>query len=133
MGGIRRIKEMSKNLGGVSFATVVKNRDLNTGNINNSGLEGDVKGKIAVIVDDMISTGNTVKEAADLLLANGAIKVYAFATHAVFSKEAIGILQNSKIEKVFVTDTIELPKERQFQKLEILSIAEIAAKAIKDL
>ena len=132
MGGIRRIKEMSEILGGVSNASVVKNRDLNTGSINNSGLEGSVKGKIAVMVDDMISTGNTMKEAADLLLGNGAIKVYAFATHAVFSKEAVGILENSKIEKVFVTDTIDLSKDKKFQKLEILSIAEIAAKALKN-
>lgn len=132
MGGIRRIKEMSEILDGVPFATVVKNRDLDTGSINNSGLEGSVKGKIAVMVDDMISTGNTMKEAADLLLENGATKVYAFATHAVFSKEAVGILQNSKIEKVFVTDTIDLSKDKKFQKLETLSIAEIAAKALKN-
>lgn len=131
MGGIRRIKEISKILGGVSFATVVKNRDLDTGSINNSGFTGDVKGKIAVMIDDMISTGNTMRKAADLLLENGVVEVYAFATHAVFSKEAIGILQNSKIEKVFVTDTIELSKEKQFQKLEILSISEIIANALK--
>ncbi len=133
MGGIRRIKEISVILGGVPFASIVKNRDLDTGNINNSGLEGDVKGKIAVMIDDMISTGNTMRKAADLLLENGAIKVYAFATHAVFSKEAVGILENSKIEKVFITDTIELTKEKQFPKLEIISIAEIAAKALRDL
>lgn len=131
MGGIRRIKEMSEILG-VPFATVVKNRDLATGNINDSGFEGDVKGKIAVMVDDMISTGNTMSEAADLLLQNGAVDAYAFATHAVFSKEAKAILQGSKITKVFVTDTIDIKEEDRFEKLEIISISENAAKILNE-
>lgn len=131
MGGIRRIKQISAILSNIPFATVVKNRDLNTGDVNNSGLEGIVRGKIAIMVDDMISTGTTMAEASDLLLENGALKVYAFATHAILAKGASEILQKSKIEKVIVSDTLEIPKEKQFAKLEILSIVEIAAKALK--
>ena len=131
MGGVRRIKQISEILGNVGFATIVKDRDLETGNIKDNGLEGEVRGKIAVIIDDMISTGNTIVDAASLLLENGATKVFSYATHAVFSKEAKDILQNSKIEKIYVTDTLEIPKEREFEKLEVLSISDIAAKALK--
>ena len=131
MGGIRRIKQISEILGNVGFATIVKDRDLETGNIKDNGLEGEVRGKIAVIIDDMISTGNTIVDAASLLLENGATKVFSYATHAVFSKEAKDILQNSKIEKIYVTDTLDIPKEREFEKLEVLSISDIAAKALK--
>ncbi len=131
MGGIRRIKEISEILGSLPFATIVKDRNLETGDIKDSGLEGEVKGKIAIIVDDMISTGNTIADAASLLLEKGATKVFAYATHAVFSKEAKNVLEESKIEKIYVTDTLEIPKEMEFEKLEILSISDIAAKALK--
>lgn len=132
MGGIRRIKQISAILSNIPFATIIKNRDLNTGNISDSGLDGDVRGKIAIMVDDMISTGTTMAEACDLLLENGALKVYAFATHAILAKDASDVLQKSKIEKIFVSDTIDILKEKQFAKLEILSITEIAAKALKN-
>lgn len=133
MGGIRRIKEISQSLDNIPFATVVKNRDLDTGKIQDSGFEGDVNGKIAIMVDDMISTGKTMVGAADLLLKNGATSVYGFATHAVFAKSAANLLQNSKIKKVFVSDTINILDENKFEKLEILSISETAANALRDL
>jgi ribose-phosphate pyrophosphokinase len=132
MGGIRRIKEISESLGNIPFATITKDRDLETGNIKDSGLNGEVKGKIAIIVDDMISTGNTMADAASLLLENGATKVFAYATHAVFSKDAKEILQNSSIKKIYVTDTLEISKEKEFEKLTVLSVSEIAAKALKE-
>lgn len=132
MGGIRRIKEAAELFGNVNFASVVKDRDLATGNIKDSGLEGEVSGKISIIIDDMISTGNTIADAATLLLKNGSTKVYAFATHAVFSKEAKEILQTSSLERVFVTDTLEIPEERKFEKLEIISVSDIVAKALKE-
>jgi ribose-phosphate pyrophosphokinase len=131
MGGIRRIKQVSEMLGNIPFASVEKNRDLSSGEINNSGMTGDVRGKVAIIVDDMISTGITMVEAANLLIENGALKVFIFATHAIFAKYADKILQESKIERVVVSDTVEIPKYKLFPKLEILSIAEIAAKALK--
>lgn len=132
MGGIRRIKEISEMLGNIPFATIEKNRDLGNGEINDSGLNGDVRGKIAVIVDDMISTGQTMVEAAELLLENGAAKVFVFATHAVFAKDAGKLLQHSRIERVVVSDTIDVPAYNQFPKLEVLSISETAATALKN-
>jgi ribose-phosphate pyrophosphokinase len=131
MGGIRRIRQVSEMLGNIPFATVEKNRDLANGEINDSGLTGDVRGKVAVIVDDMISTGITMVEAANLLIENGAVKVFAFATHAILARYAEKILQKSKIEKVVVSNTVEVPAYKLFPKLQILSIAEIAAKALK--
>lgn len=133
MGGIRRIKEIAEMLENIPYATVVKNRDLNTGQINDSELNGDVRGKVAVIVDDMIATGATLVDAANMLLENGATKVVAFATHPVFAGEAAKILQESKIERVVVTDTIEVSKAKQFAKLEILSISEETAQALKEI
>jgi ribose-phosphate pyrophosphokinase len=131
MGGIRRIRQVSEMLGNIPFATIEKNRDLTNGEINDAGLTGDVRGKVAVIVDDMISTGITMVEAANLLIENGAVKVFAFATHAILARYAEKILQKSKIEKVVVSNTVEVPAYKLFPKLQILSIAEIAAKALK--
>jgi ribose-phosphate pyrophosphokinase len=132
MGGIRRIKEIAEMLGNMPFVTIEKNRDLASGEINDSGLNGEVRGKVAVIVDDMISTGQTLVEAAELLIEEGALRVFAFATHAVFAKDADKLLQHSKIERVIVSDTIDVPAYNLFPKLEIVSIAEVAAKALKE-
>jgi ribose-phosphate pyrophosphokinase len=131
MGGIRRIKEVSEMLGNIPFATIEKNRNLSSGEINDSGLDGDVREKIAVIIDDMISTGQTLVEAAELLLEEGALRVFAFATHAVFAKDAAKLLQHSKIERIVVSDTVDIPAYNIFPKLEIVSIAEVAAKALR--
>ena len=131
MGGIRRIKKLSEMLS-VPYVTIVKDRDLNKGDIHDVQLNGEVKGKIALMVDDIISTGKTMVYGADLLLENGALSVFAFATHGVLSADASVILEKSKIEKVFVTDTIEIFKEKNFPKLEILSIATIAADILKN-
>ena len=131
MGGIRRIKKLSEMLS-VPYVTIVKDRDLDKGDIHDVKLNGEVKGKIALMVDDMISTGKTMVYGADLLLENGALSVFAFATHGVLSADASVILEKSKIEKVFVTDTIEIFKEKFFPKLEILSIATIAADILKN-
>jgi ribose-phosphate pyrophosphokinase len=132
MGGIRRIKEVSEMLGNIPFVTIEKNRNLASGEINDSGLSGEVRGKIAVIVDDMISTGQTMVEAAELLINEGATKVFAFATHAVLAKDAGKLLQHSQIERIVVSDTIDVPAFNQFPKLEIISIADVAAKALKE-
>ena len=110
MGGIRRIKEVSEMLGNIPFATIEKNRDLANGEIYDSGLSGDVRGKVAVIVDDMISTGITMVEATNLLIENGALKIFVFATHPILARHADKILQESKIERVVVSDTIDVSK-----------------------
>ncbi|MBI2026003.1 MAG: ribose-phosphate pyrophosphokinase [Candidatus Levybacteria bacterium] len=131
MGGIRRIKKLSEILGNCPFATIEKERDLNKATITMLSLNGKVNGKIAVIVDDILSTGQTLVKACDLLIENGATKVYSFITHAVFAKDANAVLQKSKIKKVFVTDTIDIDDKKRFPKLEIISVANLISGVLK--
>ena len=97
------------------------------------GVIGDVEGRICVIIDDMIDTAGTIVAAAEVLKANGAESVVAAATHGVLSGPAVDRLKNSMIEKVVVTDTLPLPSEKRFDKLEVLSVAPIIADAIESV
>ena len=135
-GGIRRVKLLSEMLNFMPYAIILKSRDLSTGEITASKIEGlggiDLKEiRRAFIIDDMISSGGTIVLASNLLKERGVKEVFVFATHPVFSIDAPKILsQNKSIKKVFVTDTVYLPKEKQFPKLKILSVAGVIAKAI---
>ena len=92
---------------------------------------GDVKNKTAILVDDMIDTAGTITEAASILKKYGAKSVYVLATHPVLSGPAIKRLQKSVIKEIFVTNTIELPKEKRIKKLNIISIGPLLAETIK--
>lgn len=136
MGGIRRIKILSEMLSNMPFISIVKDRDLVTGNIESNKIDTNLPDfkkevKRAIIVDDMISTGRTIDAAVDLLIEQGIEESVVFATHPVFSNDAINILENSKVSKVFVTDAIEVPRGKTFPKLEILSIASEIAKNLR--
>jgi ribose-phosphate pyrophosphokinase len=91
---------------------------------------GDVEGRTCVLIDDMIDTGGTIVAAAELLVEKGALRVLAATTHGVLSGPAVDRLKNSVIETVYVTNTLPLPPEKQFDKLRILSIAPIIARAL---
>ena len=91
---------------------------------------GDVKGRTCVLIDDMIDTGGTIVAAAEQLIEHGAARVCAAATHGVFSENAIEKLNNSVIEQIVVTDTLPLPPTKQFEKLQVLSVAPVIADAI---
>jgi ribose-phosphate pyrophosphokinase len=91
---------------------------------------GDVKGRDCLIPDDMIDTAGTVSEAALALTQLGAGKIYVFASHALLSGPAVERLRSSAIDEVAVTNTIRLPEARNFEKLKVLSIAGLIAKAI---
>jgi ribose-phosphate pyrophosphokinase len=92
---------------------------------------GDVKGKVCVIVDDMIDTAGTLTQGVDVLLEAGATEVHAAATHPILSGPAIDRLKNSKIEELVVTNTLPIPPEKQIDKLVVLSIAPLVAQTIK--
>ena len=91
---------------------------------------GDVKGKTAIIVDDIVDTGVRMNLSAQALKNFGAAKVYGIATHAVLSADAVNTLQNSPLEKMIVTDTIQLPKEKEFPELVQLSVDDLLKEAI---
>ncbi|MBI3984516.1 MAG: ribose-phosphate pyrophosphokinase [Candidatus Levybacteria bacterium] len=131
MGGIRRVKILSEFLNNAPFVTIEKDRDLKTADVTMNKLNGEVKGKLAIIVDDILSSGKTLKMAADLLIENKATGVYSFTTHAVLADGAADTLQASQIKKVFVTDTIEIPREKHFPKLEIISVANLITRALR--
>lgn len=92
---------------------------------------GEVKGKNAVIIDDMIDTAGTVVLAAQALKDAGAKDVYVCATHAVFSKPAIKRIEESVIKEVVITDSIHLPEEKRLDKISIISVGELIGQAIE--
>ncbi|MBI2049406.1 ribose-phosphate pyrophosphokinase [Candidatus Roizmanbacteria bacterium] len=128
-GGIRRIKALSKMLSNIPFAFIEKNRDLASGEVTAEKIQGEIK-KNVIIVDDMISSGGTIAIASELLKNKGVEDIIVFATHPVFSQNAPKVLQDSFVKSVYVTDTIFVPKEKQFPKLKILSVAEKIAKEL---
>ena len=114
----------------VSFALIDKRRPkANQAKVAN--LVGDLNKKHVLIIDDMIDTAGTICNAADTAIENGALSVSAVATHPVLSGPAIERLQNSAISKVIICNTIHIPDEKLFDKLEIVSVSEVFGEAIK--
>ncbi len=129
-GGVERVRHYAKKLG-CDLAMIDKRRTgANVAKAMN--VVGDVAGKDCVLIDDMIDTAGSLVEAAAALKAHGAGKIYAAATHAVFSGPAIERIANCKdFEQVIVTDTIPLSDEAsKVSKIKVISTAEILSKAI---
>ena len=93
-------------------------------------LIGDVSGRCCVLVDDMIDTAGTLLAGAELLHAKGAKEVYACASHALFSGKACERLSSGLFKEVVVTNSIPLPKEKQFPQLTVLSVANLLGETI---
>lgn len=129
VGGVVRARELADRLD-CQIAIVDKRRPKpNMAEVMN--IIGEVDGKTAVLIDDMIDTGGTIVNAAHALIEKGATDVYACCTHAVFSDPAPEILQASPLREVVVTDSIHLPVEKQIPKLTVLSVAPLFAEAIR--
>lgn len=92
---------------------------------------GDVAGRPCIIVDDMIDTAGTLVSVVEALRERGAREIYAAATHAILSGPARDRLDESAVQEVVVTNTLELPADKRFEKLRVLSIAELLARAIR--
>jgi ribose-phosphate pyrophosphokinase len=128
VGGAKMARGFAKRLN-ASLAIIDKRRpSANVAEVVN--VVGEVKGKDVIIPDDMIDTGGTMSEAIHALKRLGAGDIYCCATHALLSGPAVERLMNSPVTEVAVTNTINVPPERKFEKLKILSIAPLLAKAI---
>src|SRR5207249_6839862 len=103
-------------------------RDRNVTGVQTCALP--ISDKDCLVPDDMIDTAGTVTEAAAALKRLGARKIYAFASHALLSGPAAERLRAAPVDEVAVTNTIHIPDERRFEKLQVLSIADLMAKAI---
>jgi ribose-phosphate pyrophosphokinase len=128
-GGTERTRAFAKRLN--SGLAIIDKRRERANECNAMNVIGDVAGKTAVLLDDMVDTAGTLCSAADILMQKGAKAVYAFCSHGVLSGPAIERLEASKIVKLVITDSIPLNgKAAQCSKIKVLSIAPLLADAI---
>ncbi|WP_127128533.1 ribose-phosphate diphosphokinase [Georgenia sp. SYP-B2076] len=133
-GRIRVAEQWAAKFGGVPLAFVHKTRDIHKPNqaVANR-VVGEVKGRTAVLVDDLIDTGGTIAEAVKVVLAAGASDVIVAATHGVLSHPAAQRLSESGAREVIVTDTLPIPAEKRFPQLTVLPIAPLLGRAIREV
>ncbi|MCX5801985.1 MAG: ribose-phosphate pyrophosphokinase [Proteobacteria bacterium] len=129
-GGVERAREFGKRLN-ASLAIIDKRREkANVSKVMH--IIGNVKGKVAIILDDMIDTGGTIVKAAEAIMQNGANSVYACCSHPVLSGNAVEKIKNSSIKELIVTNTIPLSEEaRKLDKIKVLDVSPVLGEAIK--
>jgi ribose-phosphate pyrophosphokinase len=130
-GGVERAREFAKRLKNASIAIIDKRREqANVSKVMH--IVGDVKGKVAILLDDLIDTGGTIVQAADALVRDGAGLVYACCSHAVLSGNAVERINNSKLHELVVTNTIPIQDKLEKQeRIRVLDVSPILAEAIK--
>ena len=130
VGGVERARALGKKLD-VGLAIVDKRRP-SPGKSQVMNVIGNVKNKICILTDDIIDSGGTIVNAADALLKRGAKEVHVYATHGVFSGDAVKKIKNSKIKNLVITDSIDSSdKLKKARNIEVLSISILLAEAIK--
>ena len=131
-GSIKRAVGHAKRLGG-QLAILDKRRISSDKTIQENIIGGPVKGKVALMFDDMISTAGSICGAAELVKKQGAKEIHVAASHGVFAGDAVKILKNAPIDSIVVTDSIPVPREKsdQLPNLTVLSIAPIMGEAIR--
>ncbi|KIW10633.1 hypothetical protein PV08_11597 [Exophiala spinifera] len=133
-GGAKRATAIADALG-IEFALIHKERRPNKINDRQNAtmmLVGDVTGKVAVLIDDLADTSNTITRAAKLLKKEGASKIYALVTHGVLSGDAIDRINASALDKVIVTNTVDQQEHcKRCPKLEVLEVGHVFAEAIR--
>ena len=130
VGGVERARALGKKLD-VGLAIVDKRRP-SPGKSQVMNVIGNVKNKICILTDDIIDSGGTIVNAADALVKRGAKEVHVYATHGVFSGDAVKKIKNSKIKNLVITDSIDISdKLKKVRNIEVLSISILLAEAIK--
>lgn len=129
VGGIKLARAYAKRLNADLVVVDKRRPNQNVSEIIN--IIGDVKGKNVLIVDDIIDTAGTFTQAANLLKEKGALSIKGVCTHAVLSDGAVELLNNSPIEELYFTDTIDNPRINEIKSVKIVSVAPIFAEAIK--
>ena len=133
MGRVRVADIWSDKLG-APLAIIHKRRDPRVPNeVSVHEIVGEVEGRVCLLVDDMIDTGRTIAKGAQALKDNGATSVVVAATHAVFSDPATEVLQSNWIDQVVVTDTLPLAQDKRWDRLTVLPIAPLLARAIREV
>jgi ribose-phosphate pyrophosphokinase len=133
-GRVRVAERWTDRLGGCPLAFIHKTRDpLRPNQVVANRVVGEVEGRTCLIVDDMIDTGGTITKASDILYAEGAANVIVAATHAVLSDPAVQRLSESRVTEVIVTNTLPIPKDKQLDKLTVLTIAPLVGRAIREV
>lgn len=130
MGGVERARYYATRFNNAGIAVIDKRRS-GPNQIVEMKVVGEVKGKTAIIVDDMIDTGGTLCKAAETLMEQGATGVVACCVHAVLSGNAVENISSSVIRHVLVTDTIQVPVSVQNEKIKVVSVAPLFAEAIR--
>jgi len=132
IGGVVRARKFAEQIGNADLAIVDKRRSHEVANICEvMEIIGNIDGKTAILVDDIIDTAGTMVKATEALIERGAKEVYACATHGVLSGPAVERLRNSPIREVVITDTIPLKEEKKFDQLKVLPISPLFAEALR--
>ena len=127
VGGIKMARAYAKNLG--ADLAIVDKRRVSGSEIAIEHMIGDVEDMDVILVDDMISTAGTITDACRMALAHGARKAYIAATHGLFCGSALERIENSSVERIFVTDTVR-PQADYPDRIQILTVAPLLAEAI---
>lgn len=128
-GGVTRTRKLADRL--KAPIAIIDKRRPRPNVVEVMNIVGNIEGKTAILIDDIIDTAGTITLAANALIENGAKEVYACCTHPVLSGPAIERIQNSKIKELIITDSVTLPEENRIDKIVELSVAPLISEAIK--
>ena len=128
-GGVKRARNLAEILN--APIAIIDKRRVSPNEAEAMNLIGEVSGKTAIVIDDMVDTGGTLVTGIDMLKQKGATDIYCAITHPVLSNPAIDRIQSSQITKLICTDTIELEEEKKIDKIEVVSIKDMIADVIK--
>ncbi len=130
-GRVNRVRAFARRLGKDVPIAIIDKRRTGPNQSNVVNVIGDVKGKNAIIYDDMIDTGGTIVDAAEALESKGVKEIYVCAVHGLFSKNAMEKIAKSPIKEIAITNTLKIAMEKMTDKLKLLSIGHLLAEAIK--